>query len=692
MSCAPSHSRPQERVDAQTRGEAACLARAHDVLARLSGTAREALTVTVSADATARPDVRLGEHFEIRESRANLEITGDSARACLQAAYWLERNTQGHLPYATSRRASLRHRIAMPFDPRAEALTDDYLELLARSGHSGLYVAYHPFIDFNREPIELPLSHILRLRDFVAAPDSAQLVAFLNDLFERAASFGLEGFLYVMEPWGEAEELIAAHPKALGSHREPHLTQPLCLDVPEVSDYLASLAASVVTQFPLLSGLIVMSEDGTTLCDDSCPRSVGTRGARRAALMAALTRGCAQVSPDIALLAYTWWWGDDELEAVAAALADGHLFVSRTSTGAGYTLDEQWSGTPQDVSLIVDGPGPHFVETLRVAEGRLGVLDMVASSNGHELLTIPGMPAPDRYAQKIRTLAALGSAGWVSYDAGGATHGSASRAMLHALWEPELSIEQIVQTVATECFGSTYATQAVAGWRACSAALEHFPVELERVNGGAPRHGAALFALAPLVPFSVAAARGYEPFAQTETSDISAVAHGLWAQLWQDRGVILRHLPALISELRIGVDELIAAAFGAGTSAAATESELAEAAWLCLASGANLLDWWSLLDRARANPEQCAPIATALETIALRERSNCERMRVLVARDDRLFFTAATKYIRPEYVAPSMLAAGLLPLGGSPSDVLDRKIEILATEPFAHHLANWVTT
>ena len=649
-----------------------------------------AVHIAVEAAPGAGPD---REIYEIRGSGSVVSIKGNRSQATLQAIFWIEewltRNPgSGMASLNVKRTARFGFRAAMPYFTEAGEVTDEYLRFVAASGYNAFYLEFNPFEQYIQDPIFFPISQIFRVRDFVNVPGKERLIAYTNDVFARAKKYGLDCYLYVMEPWGGDAAFAKAHPEAIGSNRNPHLTRPLCLDSPVAVDYLRDMSAQLARNIPDLKGIIVMSEDGTTICDDSCPRSKGARSERRAALFRTLAEGGKSVRRDFRIIAYTWWWDPQDFPVVIGQLPRDSIVCTRTSTRAPFELDPAWKGTPGDVSLIVDGPGPDFQDAVKYArQAGLRVVDMLAVSNGHELITLPVMPAPDRYARKLDVLEKAGGDGWIIYDCGGLTRSAATRVMAKGLWAPADSVDELVREVADEIYGSGAAKEAVEGWKLCSAALQWFPVEQDKTTKTPHRNSASMSALAPAVPLTVAGAFSYRHFFSLPSGPGENLLNRDWGNFWDDREVMYKYLTRLQDGLEKGVGLLDRAAEGR-TDAARQDARDAKAALISVLSGLNLLRFWEQLVAGgeATTPESQASVIGRVLEITAAERENTREMLSLVKRDRRLFYCACSKYFHPQYISGGFVSSGYIDSRMTIAQILEKKLEVLNTEDFRGRL------
>ncbi len=660
------------------------------------GLARDDAIVLAVADVGT--DRSSAEAFELTAAGGSLRITGSDPRGVLQGVFWFERWLTAHPEEDASllrveRTARFRFRAALPYYTEAGLVTDDYLRFVASSGHNMLYLEFDPFKKYIDDPLPFPISQIFRTRDFVNSTGKDRLVQYVNEVFARATRYGLDGYLYVMEPWGGDVDFVTQHPEAIGRNRTPHMTQPLCLDAPVAVEYLKHLTAELVRAVPDLKGIIVMSEDGTTICDDSCPRSKGPRSERRATLFKALAVGGKSVRSDFRVVAYTWWWDLEDFRAVIPALPKDSLVCTRTSTHAPFELDPEWKGSPGDVSLIVDGPGQDFQEAVKLADlAGIAVVDMLPISNGHELITMPSIPAPDRYARRLDVIEQAGGAGWIAYDCGGATPNLASAIITKAAWKPAPSVELQVASLAEETYGRPGAARAVEGWKRTSAAFRWFPIELDRDGALGIRAGATISQFAPLVPFTLAQAHGYRLFPKgPDSGPMENLSQGEWLDFWQHRRLMLDYLPRLQSELAAGIASLQEAARLAPADKkgpAGNDVRAAQANLSTFTSAINLLRFWEQLAAipGAKTPEARTAIIQAVNRIVGQERDNTGLMLELVKQDRRLFYCACTKYVHPQYISGGFVGTGFFTDRMTVEEMLRAKLVLMETEDFAGHL------
>ena len=678
-------------------------------IVRSRSTRGRAILMRVAADAFSPPPElpRAGESFDIAASGNDLVVTGSDPGAVLQATFQVESEldagARADAFIHVRRTARFRFRAAMPYFTGPGEVTDEYLRFMASSGYNAIYLEFDPFQQYIQDPIFFPIQQIFRMRDFVNAPNHERLVAYANDVFARAKRYGLDAYLYVMEPWGGDWQFVRQHPDVVCRNSVPHLTNPLCLKSGAARDYLRDLTAQLARHVPDLKGIIVMTEDGTTICDMSCPVESGQRSERlsnqaraqqRALLFHTLAEGAKSVRLDFRIVAYTWWWTPEDYAVVIPQLPKNSLICTRTSTHAAFALGPDWQGTPADVSLLVDGPGRDFEDAVKYArEAGIEVVDMLAISNGHELITLPAISAPDRYGRKLDVLQRAGGAGWVGYDCGGLTHNLAARIMGQALWWPAASVQDQVAELAKKTFGEQGAAKAIEGWTVSSDAWRWFPVELDRTEQAGINNAASISAMAPAVPLSIAQVASYRLFPKgAESAPNENLSQGDWLSFWRNRKVMLKYLPRLRDGLARGVDLLHEAARLAPRekqAAAREEVRTAEASLCTVRSALHLLQFWqdlASIAQARGAGSEAELIQRVNATVAA-ERQNTRQMLHLVRQDRRLFYCACTAYVHPQYISGGFQASGVLRDDMTIEQILEKKLALMAAENYTDELA-----
>ncbi|MDP6359709.1 MAG: hypothetical protein QF473_31600, partial [Planctomycetota bacterium] len=138
----------------------------------------------------------------------------------------------------------------------------------------------------------------------------------LRKLVERAASFGIDVYLYFNEPRGMPDEFFTDLPEWRGLKGEGvEVTYALCTSKPEVQEHLRNAPASLFREVPGLGGVIMITMlEQLTNCwshylDDSCPIcSARDNFEVLAEINNLIEEGVHGVDPEARVIAWNWGW------------------------------------------------------------------------------------------------------------------------------------------------------------------------------------------------------------------------------------------------------------------------------------------------------------------------------------------------------------------------------------------------
>lgn len=236
-------------------------------------------------------------------------------------------------------------------------------------------------------------------------------IARLRHLTERCAKYGIKIFLYLNEPRSMPEEFFEKYPKIKG-----HMTNSdkvcMCTSTKEVQDYLTNSVSYICREVPLLGGffMITRSENRTNCyshstretctCERCKPR---TESEVIAEVIGCVEKGAHQVNPDIKVIAWSWGWGEFNLDIIKALpenvilQSQSELHVPRVIGGVDTYV--------YDYSMSIIGPGERAKAEWKAArEHGLATSAKVQINTTWEGSTVPAIPVYPLIEEHIKQI------------------------------------------------------------------------------------------------------------------------------------------------------------------------------------------------------------------------------------------------------------------------------------------------
>jgi hypothetical protein len=323
------------------------------------------------------------------------------------------------------------HTVAYIPECRPDILSPAWFDWLKSIGYTGVYLENDPF-----KPVRSgnasqfgTLYRLISLYDLAWGDQRQRLRDWIALACQLAHERGMKVYLALWEPRipAEAWGLFPVEWRGRGGWDRPQWNFiSWCLSLPDAVAAFEEMAVEAFRHVPGIDGLKMGTHDNDAcLCNDTCPRCKGTpRAELTKRVFASLVRAVDRAGlhrPDFEYVPYTWWWQPEELTALEEILKGRCTFVMSRST---WGLKQHWQGRElgetQDLALGLSGISDFFRKELAVAHGKgWETLDMAPWGHSLEYFWLPYTPAPNRVAERLCDLHALGAAGWFDYDCGG---------------------------------------------------------------------------------------------------------------------------------------------------------------------------------------------------------------------------------------------------------------------------------
>jgi len=324
------------------------------------------------------------------------------------------------------------HKVAFLPEPRMDVTSDAWLDWLVGLGYTGLYFEPDPGGPRRSGNIsQFPTQYrCLSLYDLAWGERRHELRDWINDAGARAHQRGLKVYLALWEPRlpAEAWGLVPNSFHGRGGYDSPPFDHvSWCLAHRPAAAAFQQMAAEAFASVPVLDGLKIGTHDNDAhLCNPQrCERTAGMTKAQQVDRLFELLIGAVDQSglhrEDFDYVLYTWWWSQDETQAVAKHVAGRRVTVlGRSTQGLMQTFDGEEIGGVFDLALGIPGIGESFRKQVTAAAKRgWHVADMTGFGHTIEYFWLPYTPAPNRVAERIAGLREVGASGWFDYDCGG---------------------------------------------------------------------------------------------------------------------------------------------------------------------------------------------------------------------------------------------------------------------------------
>ena len=364
--------------------------------------------------------------------------------------------------------------IALFGDPLLRSDIDPYpdglLERLAEVGVNGvwLHVVLRSLAPGGEAFPEFGANHATRLDN-------------LRKLVERAKRYGIGVYLYLNEPRAMPEAFFRSRPELGGVRERDH--RALCTSQPVVRAWMADALEHVFKTVPELGGVFaITASENLTNCAShhawqQCPRC-GNRSDTEiiAEVIATIEAGVHRGNPSAKVIAWDWGWRrHGDAAEIIAALPKSVWLMSVSE----WALPLERGGVKTVVgeyAMSAVGPGPRASRHWALAKQRgLKTVAKVQLNNTWELSAVPYLPVMDLVAQHCHNLASAGVDGiMLSWSLGGYPSPNLQIAD-HFSRRPTPGIDQVLDHLARQRFGSAGAPYARKAWTAMSCAFTAYP-------------------------------------------------------------------------------------------------------------------------------------------------------------------------------------------------------------------------
>jgi hypothetical protein len=512
-------------------------------------------------------------------------------------------------------------------DDRLNPYPDGLLQRLRQAGVNGVWM-------------HVVLRQLAPAKDFPEFGEgSAQRLANLRKLVERAGQQGVKIYLYMNEPRAMTAPFFANRPDMKGVAEGEY--SAMCTSNPAVRQWITDALRHVFSEVPGLGGVFTITgSENLTNCwshygGKQCPRCSKREPADVIAeINTAIAQGVREGSNGKATtIAWDWGWQNAWCDAIIAKLPkDVHLMsVSEwdlpiTRGGVSTTVGEY--------SLSAVGPGPRAKHNWEVArKAGLKTVAKIQANCSWELSAVPYLPVMNLVAQHCANRASCGVEGtMLSWTLGGYPSPNLELVNMFSR-QPAPTVDEALHELAKKRYGRSADDDAVNAWTAFSKAFSEFPYHGSALYNGPLQVGPAnlLYAKptgyqATMVGFPYDNLDGWRAVypANVYGGQLRKVADG-WRQglgLWDD---VVNHATA-----------------GAYAMNARTDARRAEAALLHFQSAANQVDFILARD-AKDNADRQKSLDT-MRTIAEDEIKVAQRMFALARQDSTLGYEASNHY------------------------------------------------
>lgn len=420
--------------------------------------------------------------FSIEPEARILKLTANSADALFQAVRFVqdEMQTSGgpFVPVSRVQRSvALNPRYLYSYfalygdpllQPEIDPFPEGYLDKLAGVGINGVWMQC---VLNNMAPSK-------RFPEFGAR--SAERLANLNKLVDRARRSGLKIYLYINEPRAMPSDFFRDRPNIKGA--EFRGVYAMCTTPPDVREWITDSLAHVFERVPELGGVfsISMSENFTNcfskFLPETCPRCSKRRSWEVVGeVLEAIRSGVRRSSKTAEVITWDWGWPDE----MGANLVPKLPKDTRLLSVSEWSTPIERGGVKTQVgeySISVIGPGPRATANWRMAK-QDGVRYMAKTqfNNTWEISAVPYIPVPNLVARHCANLVRSGISGIMpSWTLGGYPSPNLEIAKEFYL-SPAPSIDDVLRRVALRRYGKNAADLVLRAWTGFSNAFQLYP-------------------------------------------------------------------------------------------------------------------------------------------------------------------------------------------------------------------------
>ncbi len=256
-----------------------------------------------------------------------------------------------------------------------------------------------------------------QLVEFPFAPQISkgyeQRIERMRDFTSRLKKYGIKLFLYINEPRSMPNAFFEKFPHLKG-HSSSDGNSCLCVSVPEVQEYLKNSLASLCRQVPELGGFFTItrsenltncySHSGRNNVECNCPRCKDKSVAEIiSTVMRCFAEGVHSVNADMKVFAWSWAWGDDNIDIIRRLPKDV-ILLSQSELQVPYEIGGV-KGNVRDYSMSIIGPGERAKSEFAAArECGIEIGAKVQVNTTWEASTVPALPVFPSIEEHMRKL------------------------------------------------------------------------------------------------------------------------------------------------------------------------------------------------------------------------------------------------------------------------------------------------
>lgn len=366
-------------------------------------------------------------------------------------------------------------------NPKLDPYPDGLLQRLSNLGINGVWL------------------HVL-LRDMAPGGDAfpefgdghERRLATLRALVERAKKYGIGVYLYMNEPRAMPPDdarfrsfFQAPGRTEMAGARHGEYTA-MCTSHPAVRKWMGDSLAYLFREVPDLAGVFTISAaEGLTNCasqgnQKSCPQCKNRTDADIIAeVNRVIAEGVHRGNPKANVLAWDWGWrGNGDGSEIIAKLPKSVWLMSVSEWAI--PLDRGGVKTVVgEYALSAGGPGPRATRHWKQAKkAGLKTAAKVQLNNSWELSTVPYLPVMDLVAEHCHNLASANIDGMMlSWSLGGYPSPNLEIAARFRV-QPTPTVDEVLEAVAVEHYGTEGAPLARKAWTAFSNAFREYPFSI----------------------------------------------------------------------------------------------------------------------------------------------------------------------------------------------------------------------
>ncbi|MEN6451021.1 MAG: hypothetical protein ABFC96_11060 [Thermoguttaceae bacterium] len=315
-------------------------------------------------------------------------------------------------------------------------------------------------------------------------------LANLRALVARAKRHGIDVYLYMNEPRMMPLSFFERHREAQGVREGDYAA--MCTSDPVVRRWMSDALAYVFREVPELGGVFtITASENLTSCAShyrwrDCPRCKNrTEAEIDAEANAAMEEGVHRSSPKAKVIVWDWGWHQHGDAADVIARLPKSTWLMSVSEWA---MPLRRGGVPTSVgeyAMSAVGPGPRASRHWTLAkDAGLKTVAKVQLDNSWELSSVPYLPVMDLVARHCHNLASAGVDGMMmSWTLGGypSPNFDLAAQLFRRPAAPtrprEKAIDEALDAVALDRYGTAGAPLARKAWTAFSTAFEQYPFD-----------------------------------------------------------------------------------------------------------------------------------------------------------------------------------------------------------------------